>query len=346
MRLLNVESLELQDFIGILPPYTILSHTWGAEEVTYQDLRNGGLTRLIGFRKLHAVCEQTRRDGFQFTWIDTCCIDKSSSSELNEAINSMYQWYSKASVCYVYMEDVRYADGEELGPTSEFCRSRWFTRGWTLQELIAPSSVTFFDTSWCLIGTKTSLLSVLSVVTGIPQSCLSGEKLLADFSVATRLSWASKRMCTREEDRAYSLMGLFDVYMPLIYGEGENAFLRLQEEIISHTSDQSILAWSVREGDSRCWMPTSVFARSIADFANATGIQPFTGPELHPSVLTNLGLSISLQLVTTSISPRNFKPHISIAGPTLNILFRYFLHRRILSQFGQNRLPSFGLQRH
>ncbi|KAI1149190.1 heterokaryon incompatibility protein-domain-containing protein [Nemania diffusa] len=302
MRLLNIDSLEVEEFIGSsLPPYTILSHTWGLEEVTLQDLPKFGLTRLVGFRKLQYLCDQTRQDGFQYTWVDTCCIDRESSAELSEAINSMYKWYSKAEVCYVYLCDVHYTEGEDIDPTSAFYHSRWFARSWTLQELIAPDSLTFYDAYWRCIGTKKSLFHIVSAVTGIPQLCLEGKEVPADFSVATRFSWASKRSCTRPEDIAYSLMGLFGVYMPLLYGEGEKAFFRLQEEIVKSIDDQSIFSWAVSNEDSRCGKPSSIFARSPADFATAANIYPFA--ELQtPPYFTSRGLSISLPLVIASKS--------------------------------------------
>ncbi|KAI1109796.1 heterokaryon incompatibility protein-domain-containing protein [Nemania sp. NC0429] len=252
MRLLHVDSLELTEVFGDSPPpYTILSHTWGLDEITFHDLQNDRLATRVGFIKLRALCDQTKRDGFEYTWIDTCCIDKRSSAELSESLNSMYQWYSKAEVCYVHLSDVRYT-GDETDITRGIHHSRWFTRSWTLQELLAPSLVVFFDTSWNRIGTKKSLLSTISAITEIPQSCLSGERSPADFSIATRFSWASRRTCTRQEDMAYSLMGLFNVNMTVHYGERNRAFFRLQEEIIKHTDDQSILAWAVSEDDTDC----------------------------------------------------------------------------------------------
>ncbi|KAJ2991658.1 hypothetical protein NUW58_g2437 [Xylaria curta] len=299
MRLLNIDSLELEEYVSHnAPPYTILSHTWGLEEITFRDLQNGDFTRPIGLRKLQLLCDQTRHDGYQFTWIDTCCIDKSSGAELAESINSMYEWYSKAKICYVYLSDVLYTQGEKIDRNSAFYRSRWFTRGWTLQELLAPSLVIFFDTSWCPIGSKKTLLDVISDTTGIPSSCLSGTTVPAEFSVATRFSWASKRTCTRPEDVAYSLMGLFNINMPLIYGEGERAFLRLQEEIVKINNDPSILAWDVSDNDTRCWRRSSVFAKSPADFANAARIRQFTNVEWPSHFITNRGLSISLPLDT------------------------------------------------
>ncbi|KAI0439418.1 kinase-like domain-containing protein [Xylaria telfairii] len=304
MRLLDIDSLLLKEFLPEgSPPYTILSHTWGPEEVTFQDFYRGGFTKRLGFRKLQGLCDQTRRDGYRFTWIDTCCIDKSSTAELSEAINLMYRWYANAGVCYVYLSDVHYAQEEGIDLTNAIRHSRWFTRGWTLQELIAPSVVTFFDTSWNLIGTKNSLLNAISDITAIPKSCLSRERALSDFSVAVRFSWASRRLCTRREDIAYSLMGIFDVNMSLIYGEGDKAFLRLQEEIFMRIDDQSILAWGVSKEDGRFEKPSSVFAKSPADFADTVAIHRFSENAPRAPVFTNRGLSISLPLTAASFQP-------------------------------------------
>ncbi|KAI1179650.1 kinase-like domain-containing protein [Nemania sp. FL0916] len=307
MRLLDVDSLELREFLGDEhPPYTILSHTWELEEVTFQDLQSGSFTRAIGFRKVLALCNKTKHDGYQYTWIDTCCIDSSRSSELSEAINFMYRWYAGAAACYVYLSDVHHVEAEANRIASDFSHSRWFKRIWTLQELIAPRLVIFFDSSWYPIGDKNSLLHVISEITGIPGSCLSGEKTPAEFSIATRFSWASTRTCTRPEDTAYSLMGLFNINMPILYGEREKAFIRLQEEIVKQIDDQSILAWSVSEEDPRHGKPCGVFARSPADFLKSAGIQPFASlqqVQLPPSIPTSRGLSITLPLDSASAIP-------------------------------------------
>ena len=145
--------------------------------------------------------------------VDTCCIDKSSSAELTESINSMYRWYQEAAICYAYLFDV------QSGDMSSLSRSAWLTRGWTLQELIAPARVEFYSSTWDNLRTKASLKKEISAVTGIDVEVLEG----ADpdrFSVTKRMSWASKRTTTRVEDRAYSLLGLFGVNMPMLYGEG------------------------------------------------------------------------------------------------------------------------------
>ncbi|KAF2188751.1 HET-domain-containing protein, partial [Zopfia rhizophila CBS 207.26] len=145
MRLLRTKTLELSEFLGSnIPPYAILSHTWGAEEVSFDDMNGDRGTTLTkaGYRKIRQCCEKALLDGFDYLWVDTCCIDKRSSVELSEAINAMFKWYQNSAVCYAYLADV--PSREE--PTSKniaFAASRWFTRGWTLQELIAPLRVHF-----------------------------------------------------------------------------------------------------------------------------------------------------------------------------------------------------------
>ena len=163
-------------------------------------------------------------DGFDYIWIDTCCIDKTSSAELSEALNSMYRWYQEAEECYAYLADVPHNSiNRATGVTGPSWKSRWFTRGWTLQELIAPLSVIFLNSEWQEIGTKSNLQRDISEITGIPSSFLLGDDL-RHASIAQRMSWASKRETTRIEDLAYYLMGLFGIYMPMLYGEGERAY--------------------------------------------------------------------------------------------------------------------------
>jgi hypothetical protein len=224
---------------GNTPQYAILSHTWGAdtEEVTFRDIMDSTGKSKAGYTKIRFCGEQAARDGLQYFWVDTCCIDKSNSTELSEAINSMFRWYRNATKCYVYLSDVSMpainADDrfKQLPWELALRRSKWFTRGWTLQELIAPPSVEFFSKNWEQLGNKTSLKRHVHEITGIPVTALEGG-LLSDFSVIERMSWAGKRQTARGEDMAYSLLGIFDVHMPLIYGEGrENALRRLREEI-------------------------------------------------------------------------------------------------------------------
>lgn len=268
MRLLNVRTLKLESFINPSDvKYAILSHTWGEEEVLYEDFQqpqkihyNFGLrpawSGKFAAAKVTSSCARALKDGFDHIWIDTCCIDKSSSAELSEAINSMFQWYGQATRCYAYLEDVDLAGDDTRGPDAGGCGwkktvlagSRWFTRGWTLQELIAPPALEFYDCCWKSIGTRDEMAPVLEEITGIPRVILHRSQcgpptwLLGCVSAACKMSWAAKRETTRPEDEAYCLMGLFNVNIPLLYGEGRKAFLRLQEEIIRTTSDQSILA--------------------------------------------------------------------------------------------------------
>ncbi|KAJ6213447.1 heterokaryon incompatibility protein-domain-containing protein [Bipolaris maydis] len=229
-----------KDLVGdeTIPPYAILSHTWEADtEVTFADMTGGAGKSKFGYRKIQFCGEQAKQDDLQYFWIDTCCIDKSNHVELQEAINSMFRWYQNAVKCYVYLPDVSTArpnasyEFSEFTWESSFPESRWFTRGWTLQELLAPPSVEFFSQEGTRLGDKRSLERQIHEITGIATLALRGAPL-EDFSIEERLSWAKSRRTTRKEDKAYSLLGIFGIYMPLIYGEGEDhAFRRLQEEI-------------------------------------------------------------------------------------------------------------------
>jgi hypothetical protein len=173
-------------------------------------------------------------------WIDTCCIDKSSSAELSEAINSMFKWYNDAEVCYAFLSDVN-ADEDPNAWPSSFRNSRWFTRGWTLQELIAPGVVYFYGAGWKQIGSRDTLLNLVVEITKIsPAYFTTGD--LSQFSAAQKMSWAANRNTTRLEDEAYCLLGLFDINMPLLYGEGKRAFQRLQEEILRQSEDDSLFS--------------------------------------------------------------------------------------------------------
>jgi hypothetical protein len=243
MRLLRVGSdgePRLADFVGDnIPPYTILSHTWGkdCEEVTFQDMVEGKGKSKLGYEKLRFCEKQSANDDLQFFWVDTCCIDKTSSAELSEAINSMYHWYHKADKCYVYLSDVSIngSVGNTLSSQqtweTAFRQSRWFTRGWTLQELVAPSCVEFFSLEGERLGDRESMVQEIEEITGISMEALQGSPL-SRFGFEERMSWARGRETKREEDAAYSLLGIFGVHMPLVYGEGRrNAFIRLQRVI-------------------------------------------------------------------------------------------------------------------
>ncbi|KAK6206477.1 hypothetical protein LQW54_007770 [Pestalotiopsis sp. IQ-011] len=199
--------------------------------------------RKAGYRKIELTCAQAKADGIKYAWVDTCCINKDSSAELSEAINSMYAWYSKASVCYAYIEDVSFPDNGDSPNTDSLKDCRWFSRGWTLSELLAPSEIFFYGPNWNEFGRKTEIYETLHDITGIPQDILRKEKRFEDVNVAARMSWAAERQTTRPEDLAYCLMGIFDINMPLLYGEGNKAFIRLQEQIMSQIQDDSLFAW-------------------------------------------------------------------------------------------------------
>ena len=303
MRLLHTSTLELSIFDGRdIPPYAILSHTWGNEEVTFQDMGLPiplSVVQRKGFQKISRACGRALDDGFVYIWIDTCCIDKSSSAELTEAINSMYNWYQRARICYAYLVDVSKADS--LVPEHpELQASRWFTRGWTLQELLAPSNVIFLASDWTEYGEKKMLSSSISAITSIDREVLLGHTPLHAVSVAKRMSWASKRQTKRDEDIAYCLLGVFGINMPMLYGEGSRAFIRLQEEILKEIDDQSLLAWGYEEEMKESRL-VGVFADSPAAFAasgNIVPCQPFQN-NVSP-VMTNRGLRLELPLCPIS----------------------------------------------
>ncbi|KAL9107740.1 MAG: hypothetical protein Q9227_007362 [Pyrenula ochraceoflavens] len=283
MRLLNTTTKELEQHPDLaLPPYAILSHKWEEEEITFEDISSPDRTKKKGFKKISAFCDKARLQGLQYGWADTCCINKANSSELAEAINSMFMWYTKAEVCLAYLADV--CSDKPLRS------SEWFQRGWTLQ---APSKMRFYDKDWQLIGDKRILLVELVTITGIAFTVLEGASP-STCSIAQRMSWASNRKTTRIEDQAYSLLGIFNVNLPMIYGEGEKAFLRLQEEIIKHSDDHSIFTWSEGFPDTprgHC----GLLAHSPAAFAKCKDIiraPPHKSSEAY--TITNKGLSLYL----------------------------------------------------
>jgi len=303
MRLLDTKTLKFRDFYQIdIPPYAILSHTWGDEEVVFQEMSSRNQKLKKGFTKIKKTCDLAHEDGLDYAWVDTCCIDKSSSAELTEAINSMYQWYSEADLCYVYLEDLLSGGSIE----EELPRCKWFTRGWTLQELLAPKHakhVQFYDMDWNYRGSKQDFWSTISACTGVRGSVLNKEITLANCSVPERMSWAARRETTRIEDTAYCLLGIFNVNMPLLYGEGRKSFRRLQEEIVKRNNDLTILAWEdSKSGDK---MSNGLLADSPAAFINSGRLAPFT--DIFPDFsITNKGLLISetghLRVVSVTIN--------------------------------------------
>lgn len=250
MRLLSISecdleqgNLVLRSFTGAsIPIYAILSHRWTDDEVLFEDVDKETAITRKGYFKLKGAILQACADGHEYLWDDTCCIDKSSSAELSEAINSMWVWYQDAATCYAYLCDVPSTENDTEFE-NHFSSSGWFTRGWTLQELIAPSNVSFYNATWDYLGTRETLHSMVSSITGIEADYLDHTRSLSSASIAKRMSWAAKRETTRSEDIAYCLMGIFSVNMPMLYGEGSKAFQRLQEEILKVSDDESIFAW-------------------------------------------------------------------------------------------------------
>ena len=231
----------------LAPPYAILSHTWtDGQEVTYHELLAGTGAEKRGYAKIRFCGERAAADNLGYFWVDTCCIDKSTSDELSTAINSMFRWYQRAVRCYVYLtdvsvpEEVTNAEAFRISWEQAFRHSRWFTRGWTLQELLAPASVEFFSQNGKRLGSRISLEQEIQDITGISIRALRGQKL-TDFSVEARMSWAARRTTMLKEDKVYCLLGIFGVFLSLIYGEGEDhATLRLREEIQKQQRRQAV----------------------------------------------------------------------------------------------------------
>lgn len=237
MRLLRINRDGSLSMVGPfsrqdVPRYAILSHTWGADrdEVTFAVFHAGIGKAKIGYEKIDFCQKQATDHGIDHFWIDTCCIDKGSSAELSEAINSMYQWYQESDRCYVFLQDVSTAAFQD-DAMAAMRSSRWMTRGWTLQELLAPSSVEFFSKEGESLGTKDSLARIICEVTAISEAALAS-LAPSTFSRHERMRWVQRRTTKYEEDMVYCMLGLFEVSMPPLYGEGrKHAMIRLDEAI-------------------------------------------------------------------------------------------------------------------
>jgi hypothetical protein len=308
--------------------YAILSHVW-EREVSYQEMlqdpRPTTLTEKFGYAKIEGACSQALNDGYQLIWIDTCCIGKSSSAELSEAINSMYAWYKHSSICYAYLFDVPSKKYNSLPLSSSqhsalwnkrFSESKWFSRWWTLQELLAPSQVVLYSREWADIGTKATLQKEISKRTRIKTSVLvNNPKGNIDLAcVAEKMSWAAERNTTRPEDIAYCLMGIFGMHMPILYGEGKDAFIRLQKEIIASSNDHTIFAWDLKDGKEPfdyvksnspgVLRPRGILASSPNAFSRSGALRQTSHYDSFPYSFTNMTLNI--QLYTIPVSPYRY----------------------------------------
>ncbi|RDX47103.1 HET-domain-containing protein [Lentinus brumalis] len=304
MWFLSTDRAELHFFPSpenVSDGYAALSHVWDKEEQSFQDVRkiqencakDGTNPRDFVSEKIRRCCALAEKHGYKWVWIDICCIDKTSSAELSEAINSMFRYYALARICYGYLPDVSSVEfsledvekdrnsrkGYRHSRYRSFGRSIWFTRGWTLQELIAPRFFVFLSSSWKIIGTKADLAELMEWWCAIPAAVLRFQVRFTEFSIAQRMSWFGLRETTRPEDEAYCLLGLFDIHMPPLYGEGRNAFRRLQEEILKQSADTTLFAWS---GHSRC-----LFAASPSDFVRDAGIEVVYTPPPPTQVLAD-----------------------------------------------------------
>ncbi|KAK1828773.1 heterokaryon incompatibility protein-domain-containing protein [Podospora conica] len=363
MRLINTDTLELSDFYEPqLPIYAILSHTWEKDELTLREWiePSTATTSKAGYKKVCMAASLARRSGLAWLWADTVCIDKTSSAELSEAINSMFNC-NEASICYAFLADVsrdslaEAADGMDTpkdGPNlSQFRNSRWFTRGWTLQELIAPRKLFFYSREWALLGSRASFASDISSATGIDRAYLGPTEIAPGVftstalgaSVATRMSWLAKRRTTRIEDMAYCMLGLFDINMPLLYGEGHKAFLRLQEEIIRVHDDQSIFAWNTVADATRQTVFTEngtigFLATTPRAFECARPARPARlAPAPSPYTMTNAGLSITLPLARTA---NGYIAILSAERPGDHANLGVFIRRGGFGQMSRTVFPS------
>lgn len=296
MRLLNTRTLEFEEFFeSNVPKYLILSHRWEGKETTFQAFSTGRHLppdeASAGIKKIRDFCGIALKAKYDWCWVDTCCIDKMSSAELTEAINSMWSWYARADSCFVYFSDVFAADARSLRDLLQ--GSMWFTRGWTLQELLAPRKQRFFDANWTFLGHRNEykIREALSTITRIPSNYFGKIEAIRSATIAERMRWVSMRNTSRSEDLAYCMLGIFGIKMPLIYGEGFEAFLRLQTEIIKINDDESIFGWT----NSKC-SQSGLLASHPRCFADSrcSDFQLKTWINRPPFGMTNKGIELEI----------------------------------------------------
>ncbi|KAI0143660.1 hypothetical protein GGR57DRAFT_483674 [Xylariaceae sp. FL1272] len=261
MRLLNTTTFQVENSGPRPDASAILSHRWLGDEIKLQEIHQYENELRSGRRplsspqvdKIRGACQIARSKGFKSLWMDTCCIDKTDAREYAEAINSMFAWYRESKLCITYLSDVRKPEsGFTNGPDAFKSVTRkgpslWFSRGWTLQELLAPRELEFYDMDWNYIGNKRQLAGAIAEITGIDARFLTGERHIAEACIAVKMSWMARRQTTFPEDMAYSMIGIFNINMPFVYGEtGPRAFRRLQETLLaSPFMDESLFAWKM-----------------------------------------------------------------------------------------------------
>ena len=332
MRLIHTTKLCLEEFVdNQIPRYAILSHRWEAEEISLQDWLQGSKPGSAGDLKVRTFCALAADQGYEYGWLDTCCIDKRSSAELSEAVNSMFEWYRRAGICMVYLSDVsmeKLQVDDELDEIDmkEFRQSRWFTRGWTLQELLAPDYSSFYDRSWKEIGTRRSLLRHIVEASGIEERYITAtpafgrnlDQMLSSTTIAMRMSWASRRQTTRIEDAAYCLLGLFGISMMPLYGEGHRAFRRLQLEIMKEFNDDSLFAWSTDSAKLNNFLAIHPREFAAAPVVLAHAWYPFARGDF---VATNGGIKLTACLLPSHIPSSTYPTGLKLKNKN----FRYLL---------------------
>lgn len=263
MWLINTSTVRPREFTSSTPPYVIFSHTTATTEASFEELEQ---TRSDSckekFNIIERACDLARAAGIEWLWNHSACVDERSSAALSEAINSLAQVHRNCEYIIIYLEDLDWEPGGEDLTSERLATCRWIRNIWAIPEIIFPREASFYSSEWKQIGTKKSLLLHLSSIIGIDRAVLEDSDCLEDYSIARRMSWASEMSVSRIEDSAYALLGLFDISMPIVYGEGRKAFLKLQEEIMRDTDDLSLLAWDDLDDQEY----NGLFAQSSACF--------------------------------------------------------------------------------
>ena len=296
MRLINTHTKTFVEFPEReAPEYAVVSHKWGSDEVSYSDFLEDTYRRGRGWLKILKACKIAAARNVHWLWLDACCIDKRNTAEVAKSINSMYKWYQNAKECYAFLPDVN-VGRSHADFAHQFRHSVWFERGWTLQELLVPPEVQFYNSTFQYLGRKRNGLDDhISAATGIGLEYLQDSSRIRNASVAERMRWASRRQTTEIEDEAYCLLGLFDISMSPCYGEGEKAFIRLQRKILQKTEDESIFAWWT----DRDW--TGLLAPSPAAFAGDLPIEAYEYKDRAPILKSGKGLRLTVRAPGTYI---------------------------------------------